>query len=174
MNDNPPRRDALRWRRVSVLIIVGTVALTACHSGSSSSKSNPQQTFAAYRQCLLQHGVTRRTPGQTRDPNQSANFAAARKACRKLRPAGGLRGAGFNSGTRAAFRKCMMDHGVTLPNPGAGAGSSTTAGTSSATTTRRGGMLAGLDRNDPNVRQALAACRSLLIPSTTSTTAKPK
>jgi hypothetical protein len=35
-------------------------------------------------------------------------------------------------------------------------------------------MLAGLDRNDPNVRQALSACRSLLVPSTTSSTAKPK
>jgi hypothetical protein len=67
----------------------------------------------------------------------------------------------------------MMDHGVTLPNF-RGAGSSTTAGTSTESTSRRGGMLAGLDRNDPNVRQALAACRALLVPSTTTTTAKRK
>jgi len=175
MNHNPPRRDALRWRRVSVLIVVGTLALAACHSGSGSSTSNStsssKQTFAAYRQCLLQHGVSRRTPGQTRDPNQAATFTAARKACRKLRPAGGLRGGGLNAGTRSAFRKCMTDHGVTLPN--FRGGSSTTAGTSTESTTVRGGMLAGLDRNDPNVRQALAACRALLVPSTT-TTAKPK
>lgn len=176
MNHNPPRRDALRWRRVSVLIVVGTVALTACHSGGSkpaNSSSSSKQTFTAYRQCLLQHGVTRRTPGQTRDPSEAGTFAAARKACSKLRPAGGLRGGGFNSGTRSAFRKCMTDHGVTLPKFGGAAGSSTTAGTATQGSLR-GGMLAGLDRNDPNVKSALAACRTLLVPSTTSTTAKPK
>ena len=166
-----------RWRRVSVLIVVvGTVALTACRSGGGSSTSNStansKQTFAAYRQCLLQHGVTRRTPGQTRDPAQASAFSAARTACRKLRPAGGLRSGGFNSGTRQAFRKCMTDHGITLPH--FGAGSSTTASTAAGASAPRGGMLAGLDRNDPNVRQALAACRALLIPSTTSTTAKRK
>jgi hypothetical protein len=176
MNHNPLRRDALRWRRVSVLLVVGSVVLTACHSGggTSSSNSNSKQTFTAYRQCLLQHGITHKTPGQTRAPDQAATFTAARKACRKLRPAGGLRSGGFNTGTRSAFRKCMTDHGVTLPNFGAGAGSNTTGSTASAVPALRGGMLAGLDRNDPNVRQALTACRSLLVPSTTATTAKPK
>ncbi|HZQ76386.1 MAG TPA: hypothetical protein VFE55_03585 [Acidimicrobiia bacterium] len=177
MNHNPLRRDALSWWRAGVLVVAGALLLAACHSGGSSSSSNStansKQEFTAYRQCLLQHGVTRRTPGSTRDPAQSGTFSAARKACRKLRPAGGLRGGGFDAGTRVAFRKCMTDHGVALPNFGAAAGSSTTAA-SGAAPAPRGGMLAGLDRNDPNVRSALAACRSLLLPKTTTTTAKPK
>ncbi len=175
MNHHPLRRDALSWRRVGIVIVVGTVALTACHSGGGTPSSSSKQTFTAYRQCLLQHGVSRRTPGSTRDPAQAASFSAARKACRKLRPAGGLRGGGFNAGTRVAFRKCMTDHGVALPNFRAGAdGSSTTGGTATGASAPRGGMLAGLDRNDPNVAKALAACRSLLVPSTTSSTAKTK
>lgn len=173
MNHSPLRRDALSWWRVGVLVVAGTLALSACHSGGGTpASSSSKQTFTAYRQCLQQHGATRRTPGSTRDPAQSATFSAARKACRKLRPAGGLRGGGFNAGTRVAFRKCMTDHGVALPNFGAAASSTTAA--SGAAPALRGGMLAGLDRNDPTVRSALAACRSLLVPSTTSSTAKPK
>jgi len=174
MNHNPLRRDASRWRgRLSALIVVAAVVLTGCRSGGGPAPGASSRPFAAYRKCLEQHGVTRRVPGASSTSTNPANgttFAAARKACASLRPAGGLRGGGFNSNTRAAFRKCMMDHGVTLPGPGAAGGGRTTT---SAANVPRGGMLNGLDRNDPTVVKALAACRSLLVSPSTSTSTRP-
>jgi hypothetical protein len=112
-------------------------------------------------------------PSATRestDPASAETFRAARQACAALRPAGGLRGRGIGSAVRAAFRRCMTDHGVTLPAPGApGAG----PGATSAPTVRRGGMLNGLDRNDPAVAKALTACRSLLLSPPTSASTRP-
>ena len=173
MNDSPLRRDAFPRRgRLSALIVAGTIVLAACSSGGGPASSS--RPFAAYRQCLEQHGVTPRAPGATRgstNPANGAAFAAARQACRKLRPAGGLRGGGINSNARAAFRRCMMDHGVTLPAPAA---SGTGPGTTSAAPVPRGGMLKGLDRNDPAVAKALASCRSLLVSPPTSASTRPR
>ena len=173
--------------RLAALLVTGVVVLTAgCSSGPSPSK----RPFAAYRQCLEQHGLKpRRRNGTTSSTDAGASpttrpdpaaFAAARKACRSLRPAGGLRGGGINSGARAAFRKCMSDHGVTLPTfaPGGtggtgGAGGGTTPGATGSESAPRGGMLAGLNRNDPTVAGALGACRSFLrSPSSTTSTSK--
>jgi len=181
---------ATRLRRSApalvVAVLAGVLLLGGCHSGTPAAK----RPFAAYRQCLLDHGVQPRgrrrgTSSTSAAPEASATtttrpdpaaFAAARQACRKLRPAGGLRSGGFGAGTRAAFRKCMADHGVTLPTepPSATSGPPPTAGKGTTTTTgavapSRGGMLAGLNRNDPAVSSALSACRSLLRSSTTTT-----
>ena len=185
------RRPAGPGRGGSAAVAVAAAAmllLAGCHSGPSPAK----RPFAAYRQCLEQHGVQPRgrrsatsttlaaggaaTTSTTRpDP---AAFAAARQACRKLRPAGGLRTGGIGSGPRAAFRRCMGDHGVTLPTEPPGSAPAPTAPTGKGATTTaplspsRGGMLAGLNRNDPTVAAALSACRSLLDNASTTTTRK--
>jgi hypothetical protein len=181
-------------RSAPAVLLAALLVLAGCHSGGTPAAKRP---FAAYRQCLEQHGVQprhRRGTSTTAAPAAGessttttrpdpAAFAAARQACRKLRPAGGLRAGGFGSGTRAAFRKCMADHGVTLPEPGgagvgATTGSSEPAGKGATTTTTtesnepRGGMLRGLNRNDPTVAAALAACRPVLNGSSTTTTRK--
>jgi hypothetical protein len=172
-----------RGRLGTALIVVGGLALAGCSSGPPASK----RPFAAYRQCLQQHGVKPRRHGAATSSTEAgagattsttrpdpAAFAAARQACRGLRPAGGLRGGGINSGARAAFRKCMTDHGVTLPTFGHG-GPGGTGGTgpgTTGTTPPRGGMLAGLNRNDPAVASALAACRSLLGTASTTTSTR--
>ena len=176
MNLSPFHRSGSAWRRcLGALALAGIVVLPGCHSGGNAGPSSSDRPFTAYRQCLEQHGVTPRRRGAaastttTANPANVAAFAAARKACRKLRPAGGLRGGGINSDARAAFRRCMTDHGVTLPAPGAaGPGPGGTA----ATPAPRGGMLNGLDRNDPTVAQALTACRSLLGPPSTTTSTR--
>ena len=176
-------------KRLGVLMLACTVGLAACSGGGPPPSKRP---FAAYRQCLEQHGVTPRRPratgtttattgasapttGTTNRPDPAA-FAAARRACRNLRPAGGLRGGGINSGVRAAFRRCMSDHGVTLPGPGPGGAGTGTSGTGPGTTATinapRGGMLNGLDRNDPTVAAALSACRSLLGSASTTTSTR--
>jgi len=161
--------------RLSALIIVSTLTLVACSSGGGGPAAS-NRPFAAYRQCLQQHGVTpRRSPAnpgttETTKPADPSAFAAARQACAGLRPAGGLRGGGIASKPRAAFRRCMTDHGVTLPapgNPGSASGGTTPA------SVPRGGMLRGLDRNDPAVAKALTACRSLLVSPTTTTSTRP-
>jgi hypothetical protein len=179
MNLSPLQRNGFAWRRrLGALMVAGTVVLTGCRSGGGPAGSN--RPFAAYRQCLEQHGVTPRRRGAnlstttTANPSDAAAFRAARKACRKLRPAGGLRGGELKSSARAAFRRCMTDHGVTLPNLATGAGASSTSGTGAASeaSVPRGGMLAGLNRNDPTVAKALAACRPLLVASSTTTTTK--
>ena len=172
---------------VLALVLAAPFALAGCHSGTPAAK----RPFAAYRQCLLDHGVQPRgrrrgTSSTTAAPAASsttttrpdpAAFAAARQACAKLRPAGGLRAGGFGAGARAAFRRCMADHGVTLPTEprSVTSGPPPTTGKNKGTTTTtvvepsRGGMLAGLNRNDPAVRSALEACRSALQSSTTTT-----
>ena len=180
MNVSPFHRSGSAWRRcLGALALAGIVVLPGCRSGGGgvTSATNTDRPFAAYRQCLEQHGVTPRRRGAalstttTANPANASAFAAARKACRKLRPAGGLRGGEFKSSTRAAFRKCMTDHGVALHiPPAAGSGKTTTSGTGAAVP--RGGMLNGLDRNDPTVAKALAACRPLLVASSTTTTTK--
>lgn len=169
-------------RRLGALIVGCTlVGLAACSSGGGSAPSSSNRPFAAYRQCLEQHGVTPRHPAagpgnstSTTGPPDVAAFAAARQACGKLRPAGGLRGGGIASKARTAFQHCMASHGVTLPGP---ASRTSSTGTSTGTgpdagaggTPPRGGMLAGLDRHDPTVAKALAACRSRLGTPATST-----
>jgi len=170
------------------LVLAGVVALAGCHSGTPAAK----RPFAAYRQCLLEHGVQPRQrkgassttvatdAGTTTTRPDPAAFDAARQACRKLRPAGGLRTGGIGTGPRAAFRKCMTEHGVTLPTAPRDEGTApTTSPAKGAATTApapvapsRGGMLAGLNRNDPAVSSALSACRSLLDATTTTTTKK--
>ena len=158
--------------RIGIPVVVLAALLGGCRSGGGPAASTHR--FAAYRQCLEQHGVTphrRSDQGTTSstDPASAAAFVAARQACAKLRPVGGLRSSGLSTHRRGAFRRCLKDHGVTLPT------TATTGakGTAAASPGGRGGMLAGLDRNDPAVAAALQACRSQLVSPATSTSTRP-
>jgi len=156
---------------VAVLAALLAVSIGGCRSGGGSSAA-PAHRFAAYRQCLEQHGVTphrRFDQGTTSstDPASGAAFVAARQACAKLRPTGGLRTGSLSTHRRGAFRQCLKSHGVNLPT------TTTAKGGAAAPQGGRGGMLANLDRNDPTVAAALQACRSQLVTPATPTTTHP-
>jgi hypothetical protein len=191
-----------RRARSAAAVLLAAVSLGGCGSGGDhqsgaapsaapSSGEDRRVTFAAYRQCLEEHGMptptarpdggaprATRTPGEprptrdpnqprpTRDPAQAALFDAARQACASLRPAGGLRPGGLQSEARLGFGRCMREHGVELPRPTAPPPGIEPSGEPTAA---RGGMLAGLDRNDPKVSAALDACRELLIRNSSAT-----
>jgi hypothetical protein len=172
-----------------VLTFALAVSLAGCKGGSggghqsapppsavpSETPSARAESFAAYRECLSEHGVTMPTerPGQrptegpaprpSRDAAQAAAFGEARRACASLRPAGGLRAGGIHSGPRHEFRECMRRQGVELPAPSRPGSPQPGDGPSPEPSSGRGGMLAGLDLNDPTVHKALEDCRSILI-----------
>ncbi len=146
-------------------------APAAVPSGQPSTRA---ASFAAYRQCLSDHGVVMPTQGPrerptedptprpSRDSAQAEAFRAAREACESLRPPGGLRAPGFHNGVDHQFRECMRRHGVDLPRPPrenvpSGEGPTPTPDSG------RGGLLGGLDLNDPVVHKAVEDCRSILI-----------
>jgi hypothetical protein len=157
--------------------------LAGCGSGSPSKVSGAP-SLANYRSCLQEHGVTfpteHPTPGEarpTRNPASAGAFKKARKTCAALRPPGVLRPNSLRAQTRERFAKCMADHGVPLPEPTEPATRPPVAELqpSESPTAPRGGMLTGLDRNDPTTKRALDACRSLLVlpPATGSPSAPP-
>lgn len=176
-----PTAPRTSHRMVSRLgaVAAGCLLLTACGSGATASTStaptaSPSASaagaagFAAYRQCLQQHGASLPTSGaggNSAGTTSSAANTAARQACASLRPAGGFGGTGgaISASALAAFRSCMSDHGVNVPTTTPAPSASRTGGTSGA-----GGVLAGLNRNDPTVAKALATCR-VLLPTRTPT-----
>jgi hypothetical protein len=105
-------------------------------------------------------------PGRGGGFANNPKFAAAAKACQKLRPKGGFGGfgggrggaGGFNSTAFAAYRNCLKLHGVTLPTPG----SSTTGAGSTPSTT--------FNPSDPTMKAAMAACAALRPSPSSSTT----
>jgi hypothetical protein len=167
-----------RQSRGTVALLATVVMLVAgCGGGGGghgaaapAAASHPTATrasFAAYRQCLAAHGIARATerpiarptPGALRrhlDPAQVQAFESARQACQADRPAGGFRAGMFTRHQRSGFRECMREHGITLPRPiRPSAGPTPTA--------QRGGMLADLNRHNPEVAKAIAACRAELL-----------
>jgi len=167
-----------RQSRGTVALVAAVVMLVAgCGGGGGghsaaapAAASHPTATrasFAEYRQCLAAHGIARATerptarptPGFRRhlDPAQVQAFRTARQACVADRPAGGFRAGMFSHHQRSGFRECMRDHGVALQRPPM----RPTAGPTP--TEQRGGMLADLNRHDPAVAKALAACRAELL-----------
>jgi hypothetical protein len=65
----------------------------------------------------------------------------------------------------------MADHGVPLPAPTGQAAPPLQP--SDSPTAPRGGLLAGLDRNDPTTKAALEACRAFLEVPTTNPSGSP-
>lgn len=144
--------------------------------------------FAAYRTCMAKHGVTlpnrptgtpagasggtnnRAAPGSGGGSGGGGSFGrqlpagvtqqqmdAARQACAGLRPQRSGQGA-FNSQAFQAYRSCMADHGVTLPErPTSGTSGSSTSAPPSSTTPP-----VAVDRSSPAYQAAAAVCRPLL------------
>jgi hypothetical protein len=137
---------------------------SAATPAAASHPTPSKASFAEYRACLQQHGVVRPTtpptPGVRRhlDPAQVSMFQAARQACQGDRPAGGFRTGMFSHHERNGFRSCMKNHGITLPRP-----IRPTPGPGPTPTEQRGGLLGNVDRHDPAVRNAIAACRTDLL-----------
>lgn len=156
-----------RW--LGALCLTGFVLLAGCGSGSSPPVTGAP-SLANFYSCLEQHGVpfptATPTPG-AKPPSQRAkakSIKKARKICAPLRPPGtALRPYRLREQTRQSFARCMADHGVPLPAPTEQA-SPPPAGLqpSGSPTAPRGGLLAGLDRNNPTTKAALEACRSYL------------
>lgn len=162
----PSRAD---WRRgaVALLLVALGVSSTACGSGRAVQSARAGRSLSAYEQCLADHGAVALNYGPTPLPSghpdrvEAAAFKAARQACAVARPAGGLHPGGLRESTRHSFDRCLRRHGVRVPSP-ARPTASIAPGATSKPSPDRGGMLAGLDRNDRVVARALAACRGLL------------
>jgi len=151
------------------IVLVGSVALSACGGGSSSATSSTTSSTiaatsasgsskvstSAFAACMQKHGVKfsgfgNGATGSSLPTAGSFNSSAFRKAsaaCASLRPKGfGTGTGGFSSAASAAYRNCLKLHGVTLPS-GSGAANSTTPTT--------------LNTKSASVQKALAACASL-------------
>lgn len=171
-----------RPRRLGALWLTGLVLLGACGSGSSTVPVSGAPSLASYRSCLQQHGVIfptgTPTPGEPRPIHDRATvkaFKRALKTCAPLRPPGAaLRPYGLRAQSRQSFARCMADHGVPLPTQ-TGPASPPPGGLqpSDSPTAPRGGLLTGLDRNDPATKAALEACRSYLAVPTTAPAVAP-
>lgn len=138
-------------------------------AASSSPAASGRGGFAAYAQCLRQHGVTiptaRPTPGQGGRPGGGFGFRGlasanpqALQACRSLMPQ--RRGPGMQA--MQAFRSCLSDHGVTMPTPSPGAMRPQGARTPGVRRSPGAGLFGRLDTADPKVAKALKTCRPLL------------
>jgi hypothetical protein len=130
-------------------------------AAAAPAASGDTAARTAYRACLAQHGATLATGTANKGAGTgSPADQAARQACASLRPAGGFGGnrGAIGATVLAAFRSCMSGHGVMIPT----AAASATPTSSSTGTGRRGGVLGGLNRNDPKVKAALAVCQKLL------------
>jgi hypothetical protein len=147
----------------------GTSSTGNANTGNGNGGNGSR--LSAFRSCMASHGVTlpqrnRQANGNNGGPPNTGNpnggsggggggfanrfntpppgvdatkYQDALNACRSQLPTGG---GNFGNGTAfQAFRSCMSDHGVTLPQNG-GFGS--------------------INRNDPKVRSALNACRALM------------
>ena len=155
------------------IVFVGSVTLSACGGGGSSTgttstttsttaatsaSSSSKASESAFTACMQKHGVkfsgfgNGRTGGSfptggsapTGGSFNSPAFRKASAACASLRPKGfGAGTGGFSSAATAAYRNCLKLHGVTLPS--GSAANSTTSTT--------------LNTKSASVQKALAACR---------------
>jgi hypothetical protein len=140
---------------------------SAAPSGSTSASGG----FAAYANCLRQHGVniptTRPTARPSGRPGGGGGFFGnganqqAIQACRSLAPQRGAFG-GRGMQELQAFRSCLSDHGVTLPTPSPGVRSPGVQRSPGARRTPGGGFLGRFDTSDPKVAKAVKTCRPLL------------
>jgi hypothetical protein len=145
---------------------------SAAPSGSASASGG----FAAYADCLRQHGVNIPTARPSMRPSGrpsgrpgggflgGANQQAI-QACRSLAPQGGRRGFGFGGRPMQetqAFRSCLSDHGVTLPTPTPGVRPPGAQRSPGARRAPGAGLFGRLDTSDPKVAKAFKTCRPLL------------
>lgn len=132
------RRDG--WSRLAAMVpvlVVPVLLLVLAGCGSSGSPAagataRPSGAAGAYADCLLKHVDGSGTGG-------------ARKACQKLKPAGGL------GPVLQTFAACLESRGVALP--------SASPGTSAGDILR---YLGQIRSGDPSQRAAFDACESRL------------
>jgi hypothetical protein len=139
--------------------IAAVMFTAACGGGGTSASQSPggtakssPNTQAGFAECLRQHGITRPTgqPSgrpQGQRPSMSPEQRTAMEACRSLRPNGG-RGGGMGGTAFQAYRSCLKNNGVDLPQGPGGARQ--------------------LKTTDPKVAQALKKCRPLMPTGTPS------
>lgn len=160
-----PRPARSGWTGVLV-VILGTVALTACNSDpAASSGSNPPSSAytkaLAFAKCMRSHGLPNypdpNSKGQFvqtggNGPNVSGSIlSAAQSACQSLMPSSMQISSGQRqqmSADALKFAECMRSHGVpSEPDPGAG-----------------GEVLLpkGTNPNAPTFQNAERACQSLM------------
>jgi hypothetical protein len=141
--------------------------------GPSSSEGGPtQQQMIAFSKCMRSHGVPEfpepteghllvrskdNNTGQVKSgPNlRSPKFQAARKACSKLLPNGGVPSPAEQARAQEAaltFSRCMRTHGVpSFPDP-----------TFSGNAVRlKVGKSSGIDPNSPQFKAAQKACQGV-------------
>jgi len=182
--DRPPigagRRIHLLPAAAGVIVVLA-LAASGCSGGSTKAvavtATTPTTTVGprgeAFIQCMQSHGVKVTSLRGLRGGGGGAGtapttlpagvtapqFQQAMQACRSQLPTGGQNFQ--NSPAFAAYRNCLTLHGVTLPQPPGSA-----AGQSTSSTSPGGGPggprgLGGLNRADPVVQAATAACAQL-------------
>ncbi len=146
-----------------------TSSSTSTTTASSTGRGRNNPALAAYRQCLRQHGVTfggrgfgggngggegapndGSTPPSSRaplTPQQRQQLQAAQQACQSKLPPQTQQQRQQMQAALNAYRSCMKDHGVTIPDQGNGNGF---------------GGLRGINRNDPTFQAANKVCAPLL------------
>jgi hypothetical protein len=143
-----------------------TTSTTAAASSSRRGGRN-DPAMAAFRQCLQQHGVTfggrfggRGGGAPTTAPNdgstptsrapltpqQRQQLQAAQQACQSKLPPQTQQQRQQMQAALNAYRSCMKDHGVTIPDQGNGGF----------------GGLRGINRDDPTFQAANKICAPLL------------
>lgn len=165
-----------------MLIVAGF--LTACgESGADSETAGAEPPDDAFVECMRENGIDlpegqfqagrEAVPGEvpagsilTEPPDEMEGidgeaFAAAREACADLAPEGavmfgGPGGAGIDESAFRAYRSCMADHGVELPEAGP-AGAERGDGAAGAAPPE-----VSIDRDDPEFAAAHEVCASLL------------
>ncbi len=177
---SPPRGW---WVLLASLVVVTTILAAACSgsdgvavvvvtpSASPTGTGPDNAAFTQYRDCLTQHGVDvaqlrqfgdrgTATPsagdGPSATPDSSVDqqkLQAAQQACGSL-----IQGLATQTPEQQAqrqqavlaFAKCMRDQGIDFPDPQPQADGQSGSGVR--------GLLGNLDRNDPKIQAALAAC----------------
>jgi hypothetical protein len=164
-----PAAGQCRWAAAWCLLALASAACGgsgASASGASPTPSSGDQSaaFAAYRQCLKDHGVdlpqfgqrrpnpARQSPRPSGQPRpfpsgiDQQKFQEATTACAGKRPAGGFGGGVRNRQAFQPYLSCLKDHGVTVPSPSASRGP---------------GPFQRFDPNDPKFQQANSICAPL-------------
>ena len=173
----PPR--PLRRHGASAALLLVLAGTTACGSGpdggagvataggrtaptaSASPSQDPRDAAVAFAKCLREHGVQVADPDDRGtvtlggDEADERALRAAHEACKDKAPAVGL---GPSGGLDAAaqermlkFARCMREHGVDMPDPGADGGVRMEIGRD-------------VDPEDEEFRAAQQACRQWFAP----------
>lgn len=114
--------------------------LTACGGSSSGPAPRASGPASAYLDCIVRHAGS---------AGGADNGLGPRRACKSLKPAGGLRAA------LQPFAVCLQSHGVALPSPS----SSSAPGSPGKSIVQ---FVSNLPVGSPSQRAAYGACKNKL------------